>query len=77
MAATTEPQRNARRIEKRLELAGRRETPTEEAIRNEALTDFIEQLQSQVIFWKGITFATLTSTALVGIAFTFTRHLGL
>ena len=77
MPATTLHDRNTRRIEKRLEIAGRRETPTEEAIRNEALTDFIEQLQSQVLFWKGITFATLTITALVGIAFTFTRHLGI
>ncbi len=77
MPATTLHGRNARRIKKRLEIAGRRKTPTEEAIRNAALTDFIEQLQSQVIFWKGITFATLAITALVGIAFTFTRHLAL
>ena len=74
MTATTEQERNARRVEKRLEIAGRRTTPTEEAIRDAALTDFIEQLQAQVSFWRGIAYISLTITVAMAIGVTILKH---
>lgn len=74
MAATTEQERNARRVEKRLEIAGRRTTPTEEAIRDASLSEFIEQAQAQVSFWRGIAFISLTITAAMAIGVTILKH---